>query len=183
MNSVEILIKQTKDAYHWVNKLTASVPAELWEEIPDVIASSISWQVGHLVISTYYHSMMVVAGHQPEILNAVPLKQYTKLFGYNTLPQETIGTIPPAELQNTLSYMQSASLSIIRKLSPKELEDALEPTPVEHPVAKNKFEALDWNIKHAMWHCGQVAILKRVVDKSFDFGVKIPGSQAANPPK
>ncbi len=61
---------------------------------------------------------------------------------------------------------------VIKSLSDQDLESELSPTEVPHPVAKNKFEAIDWNIKHTMWHCGQIGILKRIIDERFDFGLK-----------
>lgn len=48
----------------------------------------------------------------------------------------------------------------------------LEPGAPEHPVATNKQEAISWNIKHTMWHCGQMAILKRVINSRIGFGLK-----------
>jgi hypothetical protein len=56
-------------------------------------------------------------------------------------------------------------------LTESDLESELEKTDTPHPIAKNKYEALDWNIKHTMWHCGQLGILKRIIDKRFDFGL------------
>jgi len=46
-----------------------------------------------------------------------------------------------------------------------------EPTKRKHPVAKTKFEAISWNIKHTMWHCGQIACIKRLIHGGFDFGL------------
>jgi hypothetical protein len=70
--------------------------------------------------------------------------------------------------------MQGRSLEIIKELAPENLHAALEPTRIPHPIAKTKFESLDWNIKHTMYHCGQIGILKRVVDKRYDFGFRRP---------
>ena len=53
MNQIEILSKQTYDAYAWVNKLISAIPYDKWDDIPDVIASNVSWQVGHLILSYY----------------------------------------------------------------------------------------------------------------------------------
>lgn len=54
-----------------------------------------------------------------------------------------------------------------------DLEQPLEPFIIEHPVAKTKQEAIDWNIKHTMWHCGQIGLLKRFLVKRHDFGLKL----------
>ena len=171
MNEVETLTKQTEDAYHWVNKLITPIPYEKWDIIPPVIESSISWQVGHLLMSFYYHSIMVIAGHQKEILEKVPLKEYSGLFT-NANPRESIGRTNPLDLLNQLVLVEHTSLTIIQSLSADELERTLAPTKVPHPIAKNKFEALDWNIKHTMWHCGQIGMLKRIVHERYDFGLK-----------
>jgi len=41
--------------------------------------------------------------------------------------------------------------------------------PKPHPFVTTKENAISWNVKHTMWHCGQIAMLKRVIDKALDF--------------
>lgn len=171
MNQIELLVKQTKDAYDWVNKLVYFIPDEKWDIMPEVVESSVTWQVGHLIISFYYHSVMVITGHQMDILQQIPMKEYS-LFFHNTSSHQYAGKTKPEELRNQLKLMQEKSISIIQSLNPDELEKSLVPTPMPHPIAKTKFEAIDWNIKHTMWHCGQLGILKRVVHERYDFGLR-----------
>ncbi|MDT3403770.1 DinB family protein [Mucilaginibacter terrae] len=171
MNDIEMLLKQSGDAYKWIDKLISSVPYEQWDATPDVVESNISWQVGHLIISYYFHSVMVIKGHRSNILQKLPLKEYDKLF-IDGAPIAVAGKISPADLHSQLKFISSASLEIISSLRPEELEEMLADTTTPHPVAKNKFEALDWNIKHTMWHCGQIAILKRITNNRFDFELK-----------
>jgi hypothetical protein len=68
MNQIESFVKQTEVAYDWTNRLISSIPYEKWDDIPEVIESSVSWQVGHLIVSVYYHSIMVISGHQMDML-------------------------------------------------------------------------------------------------------------------
>jgi hypothetical protein len=68
MTEIEILINQTANAYQWVNKLVETVPFDKWTIIPPTVESSIDWQIGHLLISHYFHSIMVIRGHQMDIL-------------------------------------------------------------------------------------------------------------------
>lgn len=171
MNPVEILVKQTEDAYGWTNKLLDTIPHNKWDNTPDIIQSNISWQAGHLLMSFYFHSIMVVAGHQKDILQKVPLKEYDKLFT-DAEPARAVGKTNPYELQSHLLMVERKSIEVIRSLSPEDLESPLHPSPTPHPIARTKFEAIDWNIKHTMWHCGQIGILKRIVDKRFNFGLK-----------
>ena len=51
MNQIELLARQTEDAYQWVNKLLLPVPESKWDIIPIVVESSLTWQAGHLIIS------------------------------------------------------------------------------------------------------------------------------------
>jgi uncharacterized damage-inducible protein DinB len=69
--------------------------------------------------------------------------------------------------------MQQKSLAVLTTLLDSELDNALEPTPTPHPIATTKREAIDWNIKHTMYHCGQIGLIKRVVDKRHDFGLRL----------
>lgn len=171
MNQVETLTKQTENAYEWVNKLIDPIPYNKWDITPNIIESNVSWQVGHLIISFYYHSIMTIVGHQPDVLEKIPLKEYSQLYKYNSLPKNAVEKSSPETLQKHIVFLQEKSIDIIKSLSQNDLESKLEPTQVPHPIAKNKFEALDWNIKHTMWHCGQLGILKRVVNERFDFGL------------
>jgi len=171
MTQVDILTRQTADAYEWTNRLVNSIPFDKWDQTPEVIESNISWQVGHLILSFYYHSIMVITGHRMDILQQVPMREYDKLFTH-AAPIDATGKTDPAQLRNQLFLLQARSLDTIRSLTPEDLDKNIEQTGVPHPVAKSKFEAIDWNIKHTMWHCGQIGILKRVVDQRFDFGLK-----------
>ncbi|MDC6364531.1 MULTISPECIES: DinB family protein [Flavobacteriaceae] len=174
MTTVQILTKQTENAFEWTNKLIVSVPFEKWEILANGIDSNLSWQVGHQIISIYYHTMMTTVGHIPELIEKLDLRKYTKSCGYDTLAKDMVGQTNPQQLQEDLEYMQGQSLKIIKSLSENDLQEAVEPTKVPHPVATTKFDAIDWNIKHTMWHCGQIATWKRIVDHAHDFGVKKP---------
>ncbi|WP_248480271.1 hypothetical protein [Spirosoma liriopis] len=69
--------------------------------------------------------------------------------------------------------MQQKSLAILASLQDWELDQPLELTPTAHPIATTKREAIDWNIKHTMYHCGQLGLIKRVVDQRHDFGLRL----------
>jgi DinB superfamily len=173
MTEIEILTKQTENAYDWTNRLVETIPFEKWEITPDTIESHISWQVGHLIMSHYFHTMMVIVGHQMDIIQKIPLKKYDELFTKD-LPRKSIGLTNAASLFDQLKMVQQKSISIIKGLTLMQLENQLEPTPTPHPIARTKFEAIDWNIKHTMYHCGQIGLIKRVIDKRYDFGLRIP---------
>ncbi|MBW3467010.1 DinB family protein [Arthrospiribacter ruber] len=171
MTEIDVLTKQTEDVYNWTHKLIKTIPLEKWDMLPGVIESTISWQVGHLIMSHYYHSIMVIVGHQMDIIQKIPLKEHDELFT-NALPRKSVGKINPSDLINQLTMVQHKSIDIIKTLSLTGLQKKLEPMPTPHPIAKTKFEALNWNINHTMYHCGQIGIIKRLIDQRHDFGLR-----------
>lgn len=172
MTEIEILVKQTGTAFDWTHRLMDSVSSEKWEIIPEGLGSNFSWQIGHHIVSIYYHTIMTTVGHIPELIQQLNLRLYTKLCGYDTFAQHMVGQKSPEELQRDLKHMQEESLKVITSLSIADLWKPVEPTKVPHPVAKTKFVAIDWNVHHTMWHCGQMAIIKRMVDQPYDYGIQ-----------
>ncbi|MCS3795557.1 DinB family protein [Niastella sp. OAS944] len=171
MNTVELLAKQTDDAYSWTNKLLHSIPPQKWDVLPEVAGTTVTWQAGHLIMSHYFHSVMVIVGHLKDVFPVVPLQQYDKLFT-NADPKDSIGVTKPQELHDKLMFIQKRSIEVISSLTDADLEQPLVPSPTPHPIAKTKYEALDWNIKHTMYHCGQIGMIKRIVDQRYDFGLR-----------
>ncbi|TLU97295.1 DinB family protein [Dyadobacter luticola] len=172
MSEIELLINQTINAYEWTNRLLDEVPSDKWEVIPKVVDSNINWQVGHLIISHYFHSIMVIRGHQMDVLQKLPIKEYSEMFTVAG-PHSSFGKVSPDILFNALNVMQQKSIAVLSSLTVAELNNPLEPTPTPHPIAKTKFEAIDWNIKHTMYHCGQIGMISRVVEKRYDFGLRL----------
>ena len=166
---VKYLYDSTKDGYQWVEKLLDGIEYNLWDHIPSGIESSLSWQVGHLTLSFYYHTMMVIVGHQKDIIDAIPLKDYNKYFT-QTQATVAVGKIAAEDLVEHFQIMTDKSLSIISSLTNEDLSSHLVETGHPHPVADTKRGALDWNIKHTMWHCGQIAMLRRIHFERYDFG-------------
>lgn len=172
MTESQLLYKQTADAYEWTTRLLDGVPFEKWDIAPEGVASTLSWQVGHLIVSSYFHSIWVVTGHQMDVLQAMPMKQYGEWYT-NAPPQLSVGRVDPPELLKHFHVMQKKSLDVISKRSDADLDASLESTPVPHPIAKKKGEAIDWNIKHTMYHCGQIGLLRRIIDSRYDFGLRL----------
>ena len=172
MNDVQLLTNQTENVYDWINRIVQSIPFNQWDLIPETVETCVSWQVGHLIISHYFHSIMVISGHQKDVMAQIPIPKYAELFTTG-LPKDSVGKVAPDLLMDHLDFMQKKSLSIIGALTSAQLTSDLEPTHVKHPIATTKYEALQWNINHTMYHCGQIGLVKRVVDVRYDFGLRL----------
>ncbi len=172
MTKTRILTSQTKDAYEWMHKLLHGIPHEQWDVIPEGIETSLNWQVGHMILSHYFHAIWVIKGHQPDIIKAMPFNEYAALFTKGTAAA-TVGKVTGSDLTEHLKLVQQRSLDIMETLTDADMDSMLEPTPIPHPIARTKYESLDWNIKHTMYHCGQTAMVRRAVQGRYDFGLKV----------
>ena len=168
----EILHKQTKHSYHWLNKIIEDIPENKWELTPEKIETNIVWQIGHLIVSINYHSIIVINGQPIEIYKDFPFQKYAELFT-KAKAKDAIGKVSVSELKKFSELFQKKSLDTLNYLSDDELNNPLEPFVIKHPIAKTKQEAIEWNIQHTMWHCGQIGLLKRYLSNKQDYGLKI----------
>lgn len=172
MNVTDLLIKQTQDAHSWTNRLIDSIPMGNWDDTPGTLLSNVTWQVGHLIISENYHGILVIKGFDEEIRKKIDLRALNMSFGHGSEPKGVIGNTDPKLLKEQLLFSQEKVISTIGALPSKDLEQVVEqPVPQKHPVAETKLEAISWNIKHTMWHCGQIASIKRLIHGGYDYGI------------
>jgi hypothetical protein len=171
MNTIQALIQQTESAHAWANRLIKGIPEDKWVESPDVLNSNMTWHIGHLIVSSHYHGIMSTIGLQSHIMERIPLRDYVKTFGFKGNPLEAPGKFPIEELLDNLAFIQEESIKAISSLTDEDLDTPIVPSKQPHPVAKTKFEVITWNIQHVMWHCGQIATMKRVLTGKANFGV------------
>ncbi|CAA9308501.1 MAG: hypothetical protein AVDCRST_MAG56-6025 [uncultured Cytophagales bacterium] len=172
MTAKDLLLDQTASSHRWIEKMIDHVPAEKWGLIPAGLNTSLKWQVGHLVLSQHYHGVVVIAGPQPDLLEKLPVKAYSPYFVFGDKIGEVDERFTVEELRASLRLVQEKGLWAIGQLADGDLAGPLFPRPVPHPVATNKQEALSWNVKHNMWHCGQIGMVARAVGHPFDFKLK-----------
>lgn len=170
MKQIQTLLAQTHDVYNWTTRLLKSIPVSEWDRLPDVLETTINWQVGHLIVSHYYHSVWVIRGMHPEVLRQLPLKEYGDAFTGGS-PRTSVGQFNAGQLMTNLAFIQAKSIETLSFLAEGELEQELVPTGFPHPIAQTKREAIEWNIHHTMYHCGQIGILARILGRRYDFGL------------
>jgi len=150
-------------------ELLESTPSELWYETPEIIKSNVAWQVGHLIVSQFYHSIAVISQPELQIYKDIPLKDYIPIYSMFTKSTDNDLRPSPETLLSHLKLMEEYAQKSIGTLTEKDLDKALEPTKFPHPIAKTKYEALTWSFRHEMWHLGQIATLKRVLGNPIDW--------------
>ncbi len=172
MTAKDLLHDQTVSSHRWIEKLIDHVPESAWGILPPGLRTSLKWQVGHLVLSQHYHAVVVIAGPQKDLLAQVPVKVYSEYFVFGDRIGEVDAQFTAEGLRTHLRIVQEKGLWAISQLAADDLTGPLFPRPVPHPVATTKAEALSWNVKHNMWHCGQMGMLARAVGHPFDFKLK-----------
>jgi hypothetical protein len=144
-------------------KILSETPEGIWYETPDIIQSNIAWQVGHLIVSQYYHAIAVITGPNLVLFNDVPLKDYFPI--YSMFTKSVINELKPSpeKLLMELDIVNKYANRQLETLNDADLDKELESTKFPHPIAKTKYDALTWNFRHEMWHLGQISTIKRIL--------------------
>ena len=169
---IEFIIEQNGLTRNQTIGLLKKTPTELWYRTPEVIQSNIAWQVGHLIVSQFYHSIAVITKPDLKIYADIPLKEYFPIYSMKT--KSTINDLQPSPevLLSQLNLMNEYAKHSINSLFDEDLDKALVETKFPHPIAKTKYEALTWSFRHEMWHLGQIATLKRILNNPVNWYAK-----------
>lgn len=160
MSRIDFIRTETAFADRWVQRLVDSFETSLWLETPPVLKTNVNWQLGHLLVSKYFHSIVSITPERPDLSNHFSVRQYREFYARGTDPSQLVNAPNPEELLANFKVIQTEANRVLDSLTEEMLD---EPTEMENPVAKNKYEALTWSFKHHMWHGGQLSTLKRVL--------------------
>ena len=163
---VEFIREQSLTTRELTLKILKETPFDIWYETPKIIETNIAWQVGHLIVSQYFHSIAVITEPNLDIFNEVPLTSYFPI--YSMMTKSTLNELQPEpdRLLKELEIINKYATRQFDNLKDSELDNPLEPTKMRHPIAKTKYEALTWSFRHEMWHLGQISTLKRILGNS-----------------
>lgn len=153
---IELVKKQT-------DEFISAIDSTNWNTTPEVLETNMNWQTGHLILANYLHGIASISGPNKEVNEKIDVKKFVKFYGLHSRPSEYITEKPKNdELKKLYTFLYEIIWSELEKLKEAELN---EETAVPNPGAKTKFEALNMLFKHQSWHNGQIAILKRVLNK------------------
>ena len=165
MTRIQFIADQTQQTRALTLQLISDATEEQWYKTPNVINSNIAWQVGHLIISQYYHAIAVITAEKTKA-RALPLKEYATLYTKDGALSKSREELPPPKtLSDHLNSVEEIAREVLMNLNDDDLDQPLEPTRFPHPIARTKYEALTWSFRHEMWHGGQISMIKRVLGK------------------
>lgn len=168
MDIIELVKEQIGESHKKVRSLVQRVDFKDWYEIPEGINTNIAWQVGHLIISKYFQLVVAPMGSTREIYEIMPFKEYLALYGIGTKATSKVANCPEPEY--LLTKYDEVQQFVIRKIGEFDVSTINEPTVVPHPLAKTRYEALMWSFQHEIWHCGQIAMIRRAMGNPKTFG-------------
>lgn len=166
---VDFLKIQTLEAQNWTKDLVKDISDEKWFTTPETVESNFAWQIGHLTLSQYYYIIVLLSGPQNNFWKEFPTKKYSRLFAKGENKHDLFTEVSIEELLRNLELVHEQSDQVIDGLNDEDLD-----RPVfahkPNPFVTTKQESISWNIKHTMMHCGQIAMLRRVLAEPFDYG-------------
>ena len=161
-------LKFIKEQIDYVDNWTSNLIADIDEincGIVENLDTSINWQIGHLIVSKYFHSIQSAvkndSGIISEINQKVPISELFKYYFAGSSPLEPWKNRP--NKKQLLEYRNEIDVGTNRILESLTENTLAEKTEIGNPVAKTKYEALTFLFKHQMWHNGQIAMIKRII--------------------
>lgn len=160
-----------KEQINWVNNWTKNLITNIDESqfgVVDSLGTSINWQIGHLLVSNYFHSIHSILPSEHIIVQSInskiPMDVYFKNYFAGSNPKAEWTERPNKEILLVLfSEINNATNAALEIVTDTDLE---EQTEIKNPIAKTKYDALTFTFKHQMWHNGQIAMLKRIMLQS-----------------
>lgn len=168
---VNLLKKQTNDSINWTNKLIENISPEQWFKSSEIIETNLAWQIGHLTLSNYYYGVVLVNGLDEEFSDIIGTKKYRELFAKNNNRDDLNSIVTVQEIQDNWKLLIQKTNETIETLMDRNLAEPIFAMHKPHPFVKTIEDSLSWNIKHTMWHCGQIATHSRIIGSPFDLGM------------
>ena len=161
MTTIALIKEQILWVDKWTINMVINIQDNLWNETPAIIESNINWQMGHILVSKYFHGIASVWEKNESITNELPLSEYQKFYSYGSDPKDNFERRPDKE--TLLSHFDTLNNFLKDRLDSLVADELPSATEMPNPVAKTKFKALMFCFKHQMYHNGQIGILRRIL--------------------
>lgn len=161
MAELELLKHQIKMAQDLTLQLVNEVDDKFWKLTPQGVKSNINWQVGHIAVSLYYHSLVGTKDSDAALKNLIPLFDLIKMYKTGTSPEDNLQWKPSKEeLLKALRIIFRQVEVNLNSMREDELDEIVEDGQF---MGKPKREMLIWCSQHQMWHNGLISMIKRIL--------------------
>ncbi len=129
-----------------------------WFTIPSGCVSHLAWQVGHIAMAKYRICLERLRPRTTEDEQLIP-DDFLKTFARESAPDTVIGF----NASQIRAIYDSVHARVLAEL-PECPETDLDLAPlIPHPLFKTRMAGLVYAPLHEMIHCGQIAIIRRML--------------------
>ncbi|MBY0458119.1 MAG: DinB family protein [Gemmataceae bacterium] len=159
MSRLTEALAQIDFAFRYTRERAVGVPLADWFTIPPGGVSHVGWQVGHVAMA---HYRICLARLRPRTAadEALMPDGFIQLFAPNTTPGPAAG-YPPAE--HILGVFDRVHARVMEELPGYPDADLDQPPVFPHPLYDTRLASLRYAPLHMMIHCGQIALLRRML--------------------
>jgi hypothetical protein len=137
-----------------------TVPFSEWFTIPPGGVSHVAWQVGHIAMAEYRLCVERLRPRSPAD-EALISDQFLALFSRDSVPNADASVYPSAaEIRAVYDGVHDRVMKELPGYPDEQLDL---PNLKPHPLFKTRYESLRYAPLHEMIHCGQVALLRRML--------------------
>jgi hypothetical protein len=135
-----------------------TVPLADWFVVPLGGVSHVAWQVGHIAMAEYRLCLERLRPRTPEDESLIP-DAFLKTFGRESQPHSVTGHTAE-EIRAVFDRVHTRVMEEV----PSYLDADLDLAPLKpHPLFVTRIAGLRYASLHEMIHCGQIAMIRRML--------------------
>lgn len=159
MPRLQEALDQIDFARRYTRERIVTVPFAEWFTIPPNGVTNMAWQVAHLARSEYRLCLVRLRPRSAADHELISEETLT-LFATDTVPTSASGFLPAAEIFGVFDRIHARVMEELANYADAELDlPPLEP----HPYLPTRLAALRYAPLHEMIHCGQIALVRRML--------------------
>jgi hypothetical protein len=159
MSRLSDALEQIDFARRYTRERIGSIPLADWFTMPAGGVSHIAWQVGHIAVAEYRLCLGRLRRRTALDEEIMP-EAFLKLFVPGTTPGPASDYPPAEEILNTYDRVHARILEELPTYSDADLDL---PPLFPHALFTTRFAALRYAPLHEMIHCGQIALIRRML--------------------
>jgi len=136
-----------------------TVPLSEWFTIPPGGVTNLAWQVGHITMAEYRLCLERLRPRTPADTDLIS-DELLKMFARDSVPMSAVDYPPAAEIRAACDRVHARVLEELPGYPDADLD--LPPTR-PHPLFTTRIAGLRYAPLHEMIHCGQIALIRRML--------------------
>ncbi|HEY1191816.1 MAG TPA: DinB family protein [Gemmata sp.] len=159
MSRLAEALEQIDFARRYTRERVEGVPLAEWFTVTPGSVSHVAWQVGHLAASQYRLCLARLRPRTPEDAALIP-DDFVTMFGREALPAAVTG-YTAEQIRDTFDRVHARVLEELPAYPDADLDSP--PLGHPHPLFTTRIGGLRYAPLHEMIHCGQIALLRRML--------------------